>query len=540
MTASREYPEGAGPGSCRFASGRLLPLLDNFAKEIGGVREGADIEYIHRMRVASRRLRAALPLFEPCFPKKQYRLWATELKKVTRALGEARDADVQIDFLRSYAKKLKRRGAGTGRAGRSAKSTEALLREIGRFLTRMVKKRVGLQKEVLNALTGLEQSGVIGDMRETLASVTRDKSRFPRRACAAGIPAVAADRIASGLDTFLSYEPYISDPDAILEHHAMRIAAKKLRYTMEVYAPVYRLGLGKSLRRVKKVQEILGDIHDCDVWIDLLAAMIVKQRTRSRIGLEDRQDSHTLTGIRLFLHDRERRRQFLHRRLLQYWASLIRSGAWDELRGSLISSRKSGFIVREPADRERARIQVDKIASEYPDMLSHSRHVTLLALSIFDQTALLHQLGPSGRDLLEYAGQLHDIGWKYGQRGHSSRSRDIILRDERLPLDLPGRAIVGIAARAHRKGIAPEDDPLYSVLSAPDQRSALIISAILRLADGFDCLHSSAVERIGCTVSPDTIIITVQAGTDVSTERLRAEAKSDLLTRVLGRSVEVR
>ena len=56
------------------------------------------------MRVASRRLRAALPLFSSCFPEKDFRHWMHEIKSVTRALGEARDTDVQIAFLKKYLK----------------------------------------------------------------------------------------------------------------------------------------------------------------------------------------------------------------------------------------------------------------------------------------------------------------------------------------------------------------------------------------------------------------------------------------------------
>ncbi len=78
---------------------RILPLLDAFLGEIDGVRSGRDIEHIHRMRVASRRLRAALPLFKSCFPKEKFRKWMPELQKITRALGDARDTDVQIAFL---------------------------------------------------------------------------------------------------------------------------------------------------------------------------------------------------------------------------------------------------------------------------------------------------------------------------------------------------------------------------------------------------------------------------------------------------------
>ena len=94
---------------CIFGVQRLLPLLDAFSKEIDGVRTAQDIEHIHRMRVASRRLRAALPLFASCFPEKKYLQWMEEIRKVARALGEARDTDVQIAFLTKLIKKRQAR-----------------------------------------------------------------------------------------------------------------------------------------------------------------------------------------------------------------------------------------------------------------------------------------------------------------------------------------------------------------------------------------------------------------------------------------------
>ena len=83
----------------------LAQLAADMAGESAGVKAGTDIEYIHRMRVASRRLRAALPLFAGCFPKKEYKHWENEIKQITRSLGRARDLDVQIAFLREYAEK---------------------------------------------------------------------------------------------------------------------------------------------------------------------------------------------------------------------------------------------------------------------------------------------------------------------------------------------------------------------------------------------------------------------------------------------------
>jgi CHAD domain-containing protein len=75
-----------------------------------------DIERLHDMRVASRRLRAALEVFEPCFPRKRFRATLKEVKAVADALGERRDRDVSITALVRFGEPLTaphRRGVAT-------------------------------------------------------------------------------------------------------------------------------------------------------------------------------------------------------------------------------------------------------------------------------------------------------------------------------------------------------------------------------------------------------------------------------------------
>lgn len=67
------------------------------------VLDVSDIERVHDMRVATRRLRAALEIFEPCFPSAQYEEALGEVKAVADALGERRDADVAIATLERFA-----------------------------------------------------------------------------------------------------------------------------------------------------------------------------------------------------------------------------------------------------------------------------------------------------------------------------------------------------------------------------------------------------------------------------------------------------
>jgi CHAD domain-containing protein len=68
----------------------------------GGVLDTSDIECLHDMRVATRRLRAALEVFEPCFPAKPFRAAIKEVKLLADALGERRDHDVHIVALNQF------------------------------------------------------------------------------------------------------------------------------------------------------------------------------------------------------------------------------------------------------------------------------------------------------------------------------------------------------------------------------------------------------------------------------------------------------
>ena len=73
-----------------------------------------DIERVHDMRVATRRLRAALEVFEPCFPRKRYREALKRVKALADALGERRDRDVAIEFLAGLPRRRRRRPTAAG------------------------------------------------------------------------------------------------------------------------------------------------------------------------------------------------------------------------------------------------------------------------------------------------------------------------------------------------------------------------------------------------------------------------------------------
>jgi CHAD domain-containing protein len=71
-----------------------------------GVLDVTEIEGVHDMRVATRRLRAALEVFAPCFPRDQHRKALKEVKAIADALGERRDRDVAIASLTGFAAEI--------------------------------------------------------------------------------------------------------------------------------------------------------------------------------------------------------------------------------------------------------------------------------------------------------------------------------------------------------------------------------------------------------------------------------------------------
>lgn len=91
-----------GEVAARVVSVRTREL----AEHAQGVLDTADIERVHDMRVATRRLRAALEVFEPCFPPKAHRASLREVKQLADGLGERRDRDVAIAALTELSEQM--------------------------------------------------------------------------------------------------------------------------------------------------------------------------------------------------------------------------------------------------------------------------------------------------------------------------------------------------------------------------------------------------------------------------------------------------
>lgn len=309
----------ADPGLCAFGAQILVTHLGALEAEMEGVRTaGADIEHIHRMRVATRRLRATLPLFAGCLAEKKLATWEGEIRRITRALGAARDADVQIEALEKYAQADQ---DPTHRPG------------LARLLLRLRQVRDTLQPAVVKALDRFDASGTLAGMRAQLVDLAAQTSGPPY---SQALYLHARDSIQPRLEEFLAYDEIVPQPERVTELHAMRIAAKRLRYTLEAFSPLYANGLKPWLPGVRDHQETLGAIHDCDVWSAFLPEFLEQEMKRvlAFYGY-NRPYYRLLPGIRAFLADRQASRERLYRGFVPEWQKQQRKMMWQGLTGTI-------------------------------------------------------------------------------------------------------------------------------------------------------------------------------------------------------------
>lgn len=436
-----------------------------------------------------------------------------ELRRVTRALGNARDTDVQLAFLDRYAQ-----AAGTAPEHRAG---------IERIRLILQNERQQEQARIHAALDSLEEAGVFRQLVPAVKHLTSGSSRPDT----AGPRRLAAASATGALATLLSYDAAVQDPDDVAGHHALRIAAKKLRYTLEIFRPLYPDRLRPAIRQIRQLQELLGQIHDCDVWIVLLADVLlpgsVGNGSRAGGSPAGTLPAGEQAGVAAILADRRAARQELYGQLVVAWERYRNGSFPDQLRAAM------GVPSPSPApDALTAGERLGALGGLFPEGAGHARQVTRLALLLFDTLASLHGYGARERELLAYAGLLHDIGWVHGQQRHHTRSSRMILSDRTLPVRKRERAIIALLARYHRKGAPGPADRVFAGLKITDRQRVLALAPLLRIADGLDYTHADRVSSLSCTIKPDAVTCTLTCDGDCAIERGRALEKADLFEQV--------
>jgi len=211
-----------------------------------GSRTGADIEAVHDMRVATRRMRSAFRLFKPYYERKVARRYIKHLRRTGTTLGAVRDLEVLIDKARRYAE---------------AHPDHDLAPLLDRWQCHLDKKRARL----IDLLDSKKFDRFVEQFHAFLITPGSGALAWSGPGIAYQVRHVAPRIIYALYERVRSYETAFGADMPIQTLHALRIEFKHLRYALEFFAEV--LGPeGKSvIKEVKAMQDLLGDLNDADV-----------------------------------------------------------------------------------------------------------------------------------------------------------------------------------------------------------------------------------------------------------------------------------
>jgi CHAD domain-containing protein len=243
--------------------------------------EWSDPEGVHDMRVLSRRLRSAITDFEPYLRKS--RLPLTKLRAIARSLGQVRDEDVALAAL----EKLK-----TETHGVVAQGLETLINE--RQLRRDT-ARAELKKAI--------RRSAIDELLAEFQTRLGDSHAAPERPVSPPIPppptfrSIGARVIGARLKELRAAGTHIFFPSENKELHELRIVAKGLRYACELFAACWGEDMRAIAKEIALLQTSLGELHDCDVWIEELGVRLKRAARRGRTDPEQNRTTAACTWL---------------------------------------------------------------------------------------------------------------------------------------------------------------------------------------------------------------------------------------------------
>jgi len=261
--AARELPgPGVLPDDPLAEAGRKVWRY-HFAQMLlheDGTRLGEDIEELHDMRVATRRMRAAFDVFSNAFTDKALRRHLKGLRLTGRTLGKVRDLDVFIDKARRYQSSL---------GEEQSHSLDPLLaawegeRELARdeMVAYLNSHRYDKFKDRFYTFLSTPGAGALPRSQELpMPYLVREAA-----------PVLIYDR----LGAVRAYDAIL--PQASLEQfHALRIEFKKLRYTLEYFREVLGNEAKEVINEIKTLQDHLGDLNDANVAADILRDFLAR------------------------------------------------------------------------------------------------------------------------------------------------------------------------------------------------------------------------------------------------------------------------
>ncbi len=263
-------------------AGRKIMLREFIAmlKHEAGSRVGSDIEDVHDMRVAIRRMRSALRLLSDYYKPKVIRAYNRKLRRVARALGAVRDLDVMIEAFTNYAMPPE------GEMPPEAK----------RVIAAMDKERDLARMELNHALDRGEYRRFVSDFSQFLTTEGAGAKLHNDDLAPSQVRHILPTLIYAHIGAVRAFDAVIADAieqnDQVTLHN-LRIEFKRLRYAVSMFEDMLGASAGSFIAELKKIQDHLGELQDSYTAVQRLSDFLEEVDEESAAYLQTYIDQLT-------------------------------------------------------------------------------------------------------------------------------------------------------------------------------------------------------------------------------------------------------
>ena len=193
-------------------------------------------------------------------------------------------------------------------------------------------------------------------------------------------------------------------------------------------------------------------------------------------------------------------------------------------------------VDRYPDVRRRSVIELAERCAWEAD---HSRHVAAIALTLFDYTKRLHELGDREREWLEYASFLHDVGNHISYEKHHRHSYYLIKHGDLRGFEPEEIDVIALLTRYHRRATPKPEHIGFEHLGRKERRAVTILAAFLRLAETLDRSKHGVIRGLEVRERLGELRIKVQAVGDAELEVWAAHKQTQALEEAMERKVRL-
>ncbi len=442
-------------------------------EECGKVSLNFSADPVHDLRVALRRCRSMADGMMAMDPDPNWKAMKKAGRALFQSLGELRDVQIMMQWIEKLELPPGNRSYETVTVGESpdpaVQSTTEVPQDPVRALLRILEKR---------------ETELKRDARVPLEQFDRKQWKHWTKI----LPARAA-RIRPGSAVFkhLALERWTTARQlhtvalrnrSQVAFHTLRIGIKRFRYIVENFLPAEHAKWGSDL---KHLQDLLGEVHDLDVlWATAIASGVLPDEDTRRTWHERIKAART-------------------KRIDEYRERTTGPGSlWNEWRAGLPQGKQIQQIAT-----QRMKLWAKALDPDF----AHSERVARLAVELYDGLMGIpafaktiqgeSEIGSSPRDVLYAAALFHDVGKAKGKKGHHKESQELIQKHG-TPLGWAERVMprAAVVARFHCGVLPTRNHNALRDLLPEEQKMIIGLSAILRLANAFDCAHDGHVRCI--------------------------------------------